>query len=207
MSNKKRSRRTARQGRRWQPLAVLFGLAVALMAIILVAQAMGSSGPSPVQPQPTKADVVPPAPSPSPSPTPSPSPSPATPNVPQIISSVPQVLSWPLQVTSVTTTATSTTTQLQCLPLEFQSYVIQATITVADPSGGTVTYHWQSSDGFVSPDKTVSFAPGQKSAVVTDTWTLGAGNANGLTRWEEAVVTSPETMVRTGRRSSTSAPR
>jgi hypothetical protein len=73
--------------------------------------------------------------------------------------------------------------------------LIRATITISDPVGGPVTYYWRSSDGFVSPAKTVWFAPGQTSAVVRDTWTLGAANANGSLRWEQAVVTSPQTLV------------
>lgn len=62
----------------------------------------------------------------------------------------------------------------------------------AGTSGGTVKYRWYRSDGSSSStDQTVTFAAGDTSKTVTDTWTLGAVWGNGTTFWEKVKTSAP----------------
>jgi hypothetical protein len=166
---------------------------VVVLAILAVHALTGSpnQATTPATTQATPSDIVPTA-TKSPTPTPAPTYDPRDIPISQPVVWAPAPT---VHVAKVVATAASTTTQIECLPTEAQPYLISARIYITNPIGGTVTYHWRSSDGFISVPQTVYFAPGQTSKVVTDTWTLGAGNANGHRRWEEAVITSPQSFV------------
>ena len=56
------------------------------------------------------------------------------------------------------------------------SLTFTATITVpAGTAGGTVSYRWVRSTGIESEDRMVTFAPGQTTQTVSDTWGIGYG--------------------------------
>lgn len=75
-----------------------------------------------------------------------------------------------------------------CLPSDQQTFTVTAILTTHDTNGGVAKYVWVTSDGYHSPTQTVTFAKGQTSATVHDTWTLGAWFADGTTRWEAVKV-------------------
>ncbi len=59
---------------------------------------------------------------------------------------------------------------------------------------GTVTYHWERSDGSSGTNQTVTFASGEMSKPVSVTWSFGSGGTSG-SRWEKLVVTSPNAIT------------
>lgn len=65
----------------------------------------------------------------------------------------------------------------------------------AGTRGGTVSYAWLSSDGSTGSTHTLSFAAGQTSKTVTETWTLGTVWGNGNTFWMALKTISPNSMA------------
>jgi hypothetical protein len=138
-------------------------------------------------------DIVPPA-----TETPTPTPSPTA--IPPVISPIePPVYYHPprptVHVARVVTTITPLGAKTLCYPDDTNSFLIRATITVSNPVGGTVTYHWLTNDGFTSVPLQAVFQPGETTQTVTDTWTMGAMYADGRPKWEKAIVTGPNAVV------------
>ncbi|MBF6591357.1 MAG: hypothetical protein IVW57_12640 [Ktedonobacterales bacterium] len=196
MPSSSRRRPPPRGTRSWKRIGALLGLALTVLLALIVVHAQGQRDtrtPPPATTQGTT-DIVP-----IPTTTKTPTKTPTPVSTPQVISpSLPPVTIYvapppkpTIHVARVLAAAVPITSGAICGPTDARSFKISALITVTNPIGGVVTYHWRSSDGFISVPLKATFKPGQTTQLVSDVWTLGAGNANGLRRWEEAVVTSP----------------
>jgi hypothetical protein len=72
--------------------------------------------------------------------------------------------------------------------------------TISSPAGapgGNAAYRWARSDGTFSPTQTISFAAGQTSRDLTDSWTLQAAQGTGATFTDQIQVSAPNTRLST----------
>lgn len=196
--NQPRRQQTSRRRRSWRSFGVWAGLALLLVLAVLFVHGQGASqgggqahanGAPPTLTGPTAGNVVP---------TPTVTPTPTPPITTQVYLPPPYTPPPPVptvHVVGAVATVDQTGFYGPCRNTDAHSFLIHATLTVTNPVGGVVTYHWRSSDGFTSAPQYVTFARGQTSVVVSDAWTLGAGNADGRPRWEEVVVTAPNSVT------------
>jgi hypothetical protein len=63
--------------------------------------------------------------------------------------------------------------------------------------GGSVTYRWARSDGSFSPSQTITFAAGQTSRDVADSWTLQAAQGTGAQYTDQVWVSAPNVWFST----------
>jgi hypothetical protein len=60
-------------------------------------------------------------------------------------------------------------------------------------SGGTITYRWIRSDGWVSAPRTDTVPQGETSHIVETKWDVDAATGTGQTQWVELEVSLPTT--------------
>jgi hypothetical protein len=79
-----------------------------------------------------------------------------------------------------------------------KSFSINGTIFAPGGTpGGNVTYRWARSDGSFSPSQTISFAAGQTSRDVADSWTLQAAQGSGAKYTDQIQVSAPNAWLST----------